>query len=60
MFYFETKMKPFEFRSLTARKSAYIEEQRLLNVAGAFARLRRALDNTARSASGPSTADRLA
>jgi hypothetical protein len=60
MFYFETKMKPFEFRSLTARKSAHVEEQRMRNVAGAFARLRRALDNTARPTWGPSTPDRLA
>ena len=51
---------PFEIRSLTARKCAYIEEQRLRNVAGAFARLRRALDNTARPAWGQSTSDRLA
>jgi hypothetical protein len=51
---------PFEIRSLTARKRAYIEEQRMRNVAGAFARLRRALDNTARPAWGQSTSDRLA
>ena len=51
---------PFEFRRLTARKCAYIEEQRLRNVAGAFARLRRALDNTARPGWGQSTSDRLA
>jgi hypothetical protein len=51
---------PFEFRHLTARKRAYIEEQRLRNVAGAFARLRRALDNTARPGWGQSTSDRLA
>jgi hypothetical protein len=51
---------PFEIRSLTARKCAYIEEQRLRNVAGAFARLRRALDNTARPVWGQSTSDRLA
>jgi hypothetical protein len=51
---------PFEFRHLTARKCAYIEEQRMRNVAGAFARLRRALDNMARPARGRSTPDRLA
>jgi hypothetical protein len=51
---------PFEIRSLTPRKCAYVEEQRLRNVAGAFARLRRALDNTARPAWGQSTSDRLA
>jgi hypothetical protein len=51
---------PFEFRHLTARKCAYIEEQRMRNVAGAFARLRKALDNTARPAWGQSTSDRLA
>jgi hypothetical protein len=32
---------PFEFRHLTARKCAYIEEQRMRNVAAAFTRLRR-------------------
>ena len=48
MFYCGSMANPFEIRSLTARKRAYIEEQRLRNVAGAFARLRRALDNTAR------------
>jgi hypothetical protein len=51
---------PFEFRHLTARKCAYIEEQRMRNVAAAFTRLRRALDNTARPAWGQSTSDRLA
>jgi hypothetical protein len=51
---------PFEFRSLTAGKCAYIEEQRMRNVAAAFTRLRRALDNTARPAWGQSTSDRLA
>jgi hypothetical protein len=51
---------PFEIRSLTPRKCAYIEEQRLRNVAGAFARLRRALDNTARPAWGQSTSDQPA
>jgi hypothetical protein len=50
---------PFEFRDLTARKCAYIEEQRMRNVAGAFARLRRALDNTARPTWGSSTPERL-
>jgi hypothetical protein len=48
---------PFETRYLTARKRAYIEEQRMRNVAGAFTRLRRALDNTARPAWGQSTSD---
>jgi hypothetical protein len=51
---------PFEFRHLTARKCAYIEEQRMRNVAAAFTRLRKALDNTARPAWGQSTSDRLA
>ena len=60
MFYFGSMATPFEFRSLTARKCAYIEEQRMRNVAGAFARLRKALDNTARPAWGQSTLDRLA
>jgi hypothetical protein len=50
----------FEIRSLTARKRAYIEEQRVRNVAGAFTRLQRALDNTARPARARSTPDRLA
>jgi hypothetical protein len=60
MFYYASMANPFEIRSLTPRKRAYIEEQRLRNVAGAFARLRRALDNTARPAWGQSTSDRLA
>jgi hypothetical protein len=51
---------PFEIRSLTSRKSAYIEEQRMRNVAAAFTRLKRALDNMARPAWGQSTSDRLA
>jgi hypothetical protein len=50
---------PFEFRHLTARKCAYIEEQRMRNVAAAFTRLRRALDNTARPTWGQSTRERL-
>jgi hypothetical protein len=60
VFYFGSMANPFEIRSLTARKRAYIEEQRMRNVAGAFARLRRALDNTARPAWGHSTSERLA
>src|SRR5580700_1008629 len=60
VFYSGSMANPFEIRSLTARKRAYIEEQRLRNVAGAFARLRRALDNTARPGWGQSTSDRLA
>jgi hypothetical protein len=51
---------PFEIRSLTPRKSAYLEEQRMRNVAAAFTRLKRALDNMARPAWGQSTSDRLA
>jgi hypothetical protein len=39
VFYSGSMANPFEFRHLTARKCAYIEEQRLRNVAGAFARL---------------------
>src|ERR1700761_4076851 len=50
----------FEARDLSARKCDYIAEQRMRNVAGAFARLRRALDNTARPAWGSSTPERLA
>jgi hypothetical protein len=53
-------VNPFEFRDLSARKCAYIEEQRMRNVAAAFARLRRALGNTARPTWGSSTPDRLA
>jgi hypothetical protein len=60
VFYSGSMANPFEFRHLTARKRAYIEEQRLRNVAGAFARLRRALDNTARPTWGQSTSERLA
>jgi hypothetical protein len=60
VFYYGSMANPFEFRHLTARKRAYIEEQRLRNVAGAFARLRRALDNTARPTWGQSTPERLA
>jgi hypothetical protein len=60
MFYYGSMANPFEIRSLTARNRAYIEEQRIRNVAGAFARLRRALNNTARPAWGQSTPDRLA
>jgi hypothetical protein len=60
VFYSGSMANPFEFRHLTARKRAYIEEQRLRNVAGAFARLRRALDNTARPTWGQSTPERLA
>jgi hypothetical protein len=50
----------FEISSLTPRKRAYHEEQRLRNVAAAFTRLKRALENMARPARGPSTPDRLA
>ena len=60
VFYSGSMANPFEFRHLTARKRAYIEEQRMRNVAGAFAQLQRALDNTARPAWGQSTPDRLA
>ena len=60
MFYYGSMANPSEIRSLTARNRAYIEEQRIRNVAGAFARLRRALNNTARPAWGQSTPDRLA
>jgi hypothetical protein len=60
VFYSGSTANPFEFRHLTARKCAYIEEQRMRNVAGAFARLRRALDNTARPTWGQSTPERLA
>jgi hypothetical protein len=60
VFYWGSMANPFEIRSLTARKCAYIEEQRLRNVAAAFARLRRALDNTARPTWGQSTPERLA
>jgi hypothetical protein len=60
VFYYRSMANQFETRHLTARKCAYIEEQRMRNVAGAFARLRRALDNTARPAWGQSTPDRLA
>jgi hypothetical protein len=52
--------EPFRNMFLTARKRAYIEEQRLRNVSGAFARLKRALDSTAPAACGKSTPDRLA
>jgi hypothetical protein len=52
-------VNPFEIKSLTPRKSAYHEEQRLRNVAAAFTRLKRALDNMARPARGPSTPERL-
>jgi hypothetical protein len=51
--------EPVRNRVPDARERAHIEEQRLRNVAGAFARLRRALDNTARPAWGQSTPDRL-
>jgi hypothetical protein len=60
VFYSGFMANPFEFRHLTARKRAYIEEQRLRNLAGAFARLRRALDNTARPTWGQSAPERLA
>jgi hypothetical protein len=60
VFYCGSMANPFETRHLTARKCSYIEEQRLRNVAGAFARLRRALDNTARPTWGQSTSERLA
>ena len=60
VFYSGSMTNPFETRHLTARKCAYIEEQRMRNVAAAFTRLRRALDNTARPARGRSTPDRLA
>ena len=59
MFYYWSMANPFEFRDLTARKCAYIEEQRMRNVAGAFARLKKALGNTARPTWGSSTPDRL-
>jgi len=52
--------EPVRNMSLTARKRAYIEEQRLRDVSGAFARLKRALDSTAPAACGKSTPDRLA
>jgi hypothetical protein len=50
----------FKIRSLTSRQRAHIEEQRLRDVSAAFARLEKALHNTARPAWGPSTPDRLA
>ena len=59
MFYGGSMANPFKIRSLTPRKRAYIEEQRLRNVAAAFTRLKRALDYTARPARGRSP-DRLA
>jgi hypothetical protein len=60
VFYYRTMTNPFEFRDLSARKCDYIEEQRMRNVAGAFARLRRTLDNTARPTCGSSTPVRVA
>jgi hypothetical protein len=60
VFYWGSMVTPFETRSLTRSKLAYLEEQRLRNVSAAFTRLRRALDNMARPARGPSTPDRLA
>jgi hypothetical protein len=50
----------FEIRPLTSRRRTHIEEQRLWDVSAKFARLQKALDNTARPAWGPSTPDRLA
>jgi hypothetical protein len=49
-----------EVRSMSSWKRAYIEEQRVRNVAAAFTRLERALDNMARPARARSTPDRLA
>jgi hypothetical protein len=60
VFYWGSMANPFEFRDLSARKCDYIQEQRMRNVAGAFARLRKALENTARPTWGASTPERLA
>jgi hypothetical protein len=50
----------FKISPLTARQRSHIEEQRVRNVSAAFARLEKALENTARPAWGPSTPGRLA
>jgi hypothetical protein len=50
----------FKITPLTSRKREHLEEQRVRNMEGAFARLERALDNTTRPAWGRSTPDRLA
>jgi hypothetical protein len=50
----------FNITPLTSRKRAYIEEQRVRNVAAAFERLKAALENMARPAWGRTTPDRLA
>jgi hypothetical protein len=46
-------VRAFENRSLTPGQRAHIEEQRLRDVSAAFARLKKALDNTARPTWGP-------
>jgi hypothetical protein len=50
----------FKVNSLTSRQRAHIEEQRLRGVSAAFARLEKALENTARPVRGPRMDDRLA
>jgi hypothetical protein len=60
VFYCTSMVYHFKTRSLSSHKLAYFEEQRMRNVAAAFTRLTRALDNMARPARGPSTPDRLA
>jgi hypothetical protein len=44
VFYCEPMANPLEITSLTSHKLAYLEEQRLRNVAAALTRLKRALD----------------
>jgi hypothetical protein len=49
-----------EIRPFTSRQRAQIEEQRVRDISAAFARLEKALRNTARPTWGPSRPDRLA
>jgi hypothetical protein len=51
-------VRPLE-TCLSSRQRAHIEEQRTRDVSAAFARLGKALENTARPAWRPSTPDRL-